>query len=142
MLGMLDGAFHLTEEEQAPTLQILRRLMDALDIPGRSTPDSVPAGVALEADARVYSEVLAGARSTGIIRPIRPAGDADPFVPLETWVQALVTMLTSAYPELNPVERVKAMTVFTELLVAIGVPERAVYCYPDEVLRAYQDTLG
>jgi hypothetical protein len=51
-------------------------------------------------------------------------------------------MLTSAYPDLNPVERVKAMTVFTELLVAIGVPDRAVYCYPDEVVRAYQDTLG
>jgi hypothetical protein len=142
MLGMLDGAFHLTEEEQAPTLQILRGLMDALDIPNRKVPESVPAGVALEADASIYTEVLAGTRAAGVNRPIRAAVDSDPFVPLETWVQALVAMLTSAYPDLNPVERVKAMTVFTELLVAIGVPDRAVYCYPDEVVRAYQDTLG
>jgi hypothetical protein len=142
MLGMLDSAFHLTEEEQAPTLLILRRLMDALDIPGRRDPDSVPAGVALEADASVYSELLAATRTTGITRPIRRNGDSDPFVSLETWVQALVSMLTSAYPELSPVERVKAMTVFTELLVAIGVPDRAVYHYPEEVLRAYQDSLG
>lgn len=141
ILGMLDGAFHLTVEEQAPTLSILKSLMDALDIPGRRDPESVPAGVALEADAGVYSAVLASERATGILRPIRAADDYDPFVPLETWVQALVTMLTSAYPELNGVERVKAMKVFTELLVAIGVPDRAVYYYPDEVLRAYQDTL-
>jgi hypothetical protein len=137
LLGLLDAAFHLTEEEQAPTIQILRKLLDDLGIPGRSEPAAVPAAVAVEAAAHVFSEAMAGHRNVGLLRPIRETTPLDEEVTLDVWVEALVSMLGAAYTDLTTMERIYALKVFTELLVAIGVPDRAAYYYPDEVIRAY-----
>lgn len=47
-------------------------------------------------------------------------------------------MLTSAYPDLSGVERLLLKQKLTELLVAIGCPQRAASFYPADVVRAWQ----
>lgn len=140
-LGMLDASVHLTEEEQGPTFSVLRGLCDTLDIPGRGVPQHVPVAVALEAEAHLFTDAMAGPRQSGVVRPVGYARDHHIVLPLETWVQAFMNMLESAYPDLGPMERMSARKVFAELLIALGLPERAVHYYPYEVIQVYLETL-
>jgi hypothetical protein len=140
VLGMLDASLHLTEEEQAPTLSILRQLFDNLDIPGRGQAAVLPVSVALESDAKLFTDVMAAPRISGFSRPIRAVSQFDEVIPLEAWVQGFVAMICASYPDLNPYERLEARKVFTELLMALGIPERAAQYYPDEIIRAYIET--
>lgn len=136
-VGLLDTAFHLTDEEQVLTASILTRLLTGLRIEDRPTPDRIPAALALEIDAGFYTSAMASPRRNGVVRPISAARAGDPRVSVEAWSHALTTMLNVAYPDLDPEEGFLATKVFADVLTSLGVPARAAYHTPDEVMRAY-----
>lgn len=137
IVGILDSAFYLSEVEQLQVIGYVRRLLEALHIPERSVPRVVPAPVALEAASKFYTVVLAGPRVSGIERRVRPVGSGDMVVSVEAWRDALLGLIQTAYPDLLPEEKVVAGTVLTEILLGLGVPQRAAAFFPEEVVRAY-----
>lgn len=140
IVGLLDAAFRLTDEEQFFTFDIVARLLDSLDIPFRSEPDELPSAVLLEVSSSMFSVQLSSPRDSGLARPVRQVSHGDMVVSVEAWRNALLGLLTTAYPDLDPTERMVAAKVFDDLLVAIGVPHRAAVFFPDEVVRAYSTT--
>lgn len=139
IVGILDGAFFLTDEEQFAVAGIIRQLLDALRIPDRGTPAVMPVPVAQEAAVGYYSLALASPRESGVVRPVRPATSIDVVVSVETWREALVGMFTTAYPDLSADERLVLSKVFHDLLAAIGAPQRAASHLPEVVMDAYRD---
>lgn len=136
--GVLDAAFRLSEEEQFYTLDILNQLFDKLGVPERGKPRALPSPVALEVACAHYSTQMTGPRSSAIPRAVRAVSGGDIVASVETWREAFFQMILTAYPDLEPLERVVTLKVLSDLLVAIGVPDRAAYHFPDEVIRAYQ----
>jgi hypothetical protein len=136
IVGILDQAFHLTEEEQVHVLDIVNRLLDSLAIPERGQPQLLPPQLLLEMSAGLYSSQLAAPREVPITRTVRLAAPGDIVVSIEAWVEALLSMLTTAYPDLSPTERIVTAKVLADLLDAIGVPDRAAVFFPDDVVRA------
>lgn len=139
IVGTLDQAFHLTDEEQFYSIDIVSRLLRSLDIPERSEPSVLPTPLVLEMSSQIYSTQLAGPRVSGIIRPIRQTNPDDIVVSIEAWVAALLAMFTTAYPDLTPTERIVTAKVLTDLLDGIGVPDRAAVFFPDNVVRISKD---
>lgn len=140
LVGILDSAFHLTDEEQFFTIDITAKLLDSLDIPDRSRPAELPPAVALEVSSGFYTVRLSSPHDAPIlVRPIRAANGTDTIVSVEAWVQALVGMVQVAYPDLDPLERLAASKIFSDLLTAIGVPIRVATFFPEDVVRAYRD---
>lgn len=138
IVGLLDVAFHLSDEEQFYTSDIVARLLDSLHIPERESSGELPPALALEVASGFYTMQLNSHRDSGVVRPIRAVAAGDVPVSLETWREAVLTMITTAYV-LNPLERLVATKVLTDLLAAIGVPERHAAFFPDSVVRAYKD---
>ena len=139
LVGILDQAFHLTDEEQFHTLDIIGRLLESLDIPDRSTPKQISPSLMLEVTASVYSTQLHGPRSSNLVRPVRAAVPSDIVVSVEAWCEALLSMITTAYPDLTPTERIVTAKILTDLLDALGAPDRAASFFPDDVIRAALD---
>lgn len=139
-VGLLDLAFRLSEDEQYYCASMLVQLLDHLDIPARGAPAQVPAAVALEAESGFYTVALYGPRDSGVTRPVREVGEGDIPVSIEAWRQMLLSMATAAYPDLAPIDRMLAAKVFTDILVGIGVPQRAASAYPEGLVRAYHET--
>ena len=138
IVGTLDVAFHLTEDEQFLVSSIVSQLLDGLNIPDRGRPTALPAALASEVSAGVYSQQLAAPRDHAVTRAVRAAQGHDIVVSLETWREALLGMLLAAYPEITGVERLIAMKVLSDLLAGIGVPNRAAAAFPDDLIRLYQ----
>jgi hypothetical protein len=138
IVGTLDVAFHLTQDEQFLVSSIVAQLLDGLNIPDRGRPHSLPAAVASEVSAGVYSQQLATPRDHAVTRAVRAAQRHDIVVSLETWREALLGMLLSAHPDITGMERILAMKILTDLLAGIGVPNRAAAAFPDELIRLYQ----
>jgi len=136
--GVLDAAFRLSQEEQFYTFDILNKLFEKLGVPERSRPAALPAPVALELACAHYSTQMAGPRTSAVPRVARGASGGDIVASVETWREAFFQMVLTSYPDLEPLERVVTLKVLSDLLVAIGVPDRAAYHFPDEVIRAYQ----
>lgn len=139
-LGILDAAYRLSDEEQLYCSSMIVQLLDLLDIPGRGTPETLPAALSLEVEGGFYTITLFGPRDSGVRRPVRAADGADIAVSVEAWCQMLVQMLLSAYPELSPPDRMIAAKVFTDILTGIGVPNRAAAAFPEGLVRAYRET--
>jgi hypothetical protein len=140
--GVLDSAFHLTDEEQYFTYDIVNKLLDWLDIPDRGDPAEIPAALALEVSSGLYTVQLTSHQDSNLVRPIRAIVAADIVVSVETWGSALSSLVTIAYPDLDPAERIGLAKVFNDLLVGLGVPNRAASFFPDDVVRAYRDNSG
>jgi hypothetical protein len=138
IVGTLDVAFHLTDDEQFLVSGIVAQLLDGLNIPDRGRPQSLPAALASEISAGVYSEQLTAPRDHAVTRAVRAAQSHDIVVSLGTWREALLGMLLSAYPDITGVERLLAMKILTDLLAGIGVPNRAAAAFPDDLIRLYQ----
>jgi len=136
IVGILDQAFYLTDEEQFYVIDIVKRMLESLSIPERGEPVVIPNQLALEMSSSLYSTQLAGPRRSGVTRPIRATNHADMVVSLNAWVDSLLTMLTTAYPDLSPTERMVTAKVLSDLLDAIGVPDRAAAFFPDDVIRS------
>lgn len=136
-VGILDGAFHLTDVEQARTLAVFRDLLIALRIPERGEPTDLPAPVAMEVTSNFFTIAMAGPRDTGYERPVREVSGHDLVVSLEVWRDALSGMLIVAYPDLQPAERLLAAKVFADVLASLGVPRRAAEFLPDDVVRTH-----
>jgi len=135
IVGILDQAFSLTDEEQFYVIDIVNRMLESLYIPERGIPALIPTQVLLEISSGLYSAQLAGPRASGVARPIRHASNRDMVVSVEAWVQALLSMLITASPDLSPVERMVSAKILSDLLDAIGVPDRAATFFPDDVVR-------
>lgn len=136
IVGVLDSAFHLTEEEQFFTLEIVGRMLEVLRIPERSRPSRLPAPVAMEVRSSFFTLALHSPRDTGLPRPVRAASATDVVATIDAWRHALLAMISSAYPDLAPLERVQTAKVIDDLLRAIGVPGRAAAHFPEEVIHA------
>lgn len=139
IVGLLDAAFYLSEEEQFLVLDIVNRLLVSLRVPERGAVTELPPALALEVKAGFYTSTLSGPRESGVERPVRPVGNNDVVVSVESWRQAFLDMLVMAYPDIDPFERIATTKVLTDVLVALGVPERKAAFYPDAVVRAYQE---
>ena len=137
LVGILDTAFVLTEEEQFFCAAGFIRLLDRLDIPGRSAPDCVPASLALERDGQIYSAQMSSGRN-GATRTPRYANETDLVVPLEDWRDALSGMIFRAYPDLGPLERVETVGAIDGILVSLGIPGRAARHLPQDVIAAHR----
>lgn len=140
LVGILDSAFHLTDEEQYYTISIVATLLESLEIPERGDPAELPPAVALEVTSSFYTVRLSSPRDAhNLVRPIREVTPGDVVVSIEAWVQALTGMVLVAYPDLDPLERVAAAKVFSDLLQSLGVPNRAASFFPEDVVQAYRD---
>jgi hypothetical protein len=139
-VGVLDAAFWLSDVEQYNVTGILNRLLTSLRIPERGDPLELPPAIALEVESGFYTIGLAGPRDSNIERPVRAINQRDTMVSVETWRDALLGMLLTAYPNLEPTERLVTATVLDDMLAALGVPMRAASAYPDTVLRAFQQS--
>ncbi|MCP4792030.1 MAG: hypothetical protein GY882_01640 [Actinomycetia bacterium] len=134
-VGILDQAFYLTDAEQVCVIEIVDRMFTSLSVPQRGNPVDIPMSLALEAADGFYSRQLAGPRNSGVVRPVRHVVDGDMVVSVDAWCESLVGMVIVAYPDLTPAERLAAAKIVTDLLVAVGVPDRAANYYPADVLR-------
>lgn len=137
MVGLLDSTFLLTDVEQIGAADVLGRLLERLRIDDRPAPTSIPAALALEIDANFYTIALTKARTVAAARPVRMAGPQDPRVSVEAWSNTFVSLLTQAYPSIEPIEAMLASKVIGDLLLALGVPDRAALHTPDDVMRSY-----
>lgn len=137
IVGILDAAFYLSDAEELQVISYVRRLLEGLRIPERGVARVLPAPVALEVASSLYTIALAGPRNSGVPRRVRRASSGDMVVSVDSWRDALLGLLTAAYPDLHPEERLVAGTVLTEILLGLGVPERAAAFFPEEVVRAY-----
>ena len=67
-VGVLDGAFWLSDEEQYFTSDIIVRLLDSLCIPERGNPKELSPPVALEVASGYYTVQLSSPRDSGLQR--------------------------------------------------------------------------
>ena len=135
IVGILDQAFFLSDEEQIHVLDIVNRMLESLSIPERGPAAILPSPLVLEMSSGIYSTQLAGPRVSGVVRPVRVVTAADMVVSVEAWAASLLAMLTTAYPDLSPVESLVTTKILSDLLDAIGVPDRAAAFFPDDVIR-------
>lgn len=136
-VGTLHAAFHLTDEEQVLALSVVNQLMEFLDVPGRGEEQELPMQLVLEVTAGFYTALLEAPAES---HRGEPAGEHDHVVPLETWRSAFLRQLSTAYPDLSPVEQVAARKVFDDLLLSLGVPDRRPSNLPANVVRAARDS--
>jgi hypothetical protein len=136
MVGVLDGAFHLTDDEQFRVTEIVAKLLERLRIPERSVPDTLPIPVVQEMHSGLYSIGVESPRSSHLQREIRPVTANDDVVSVDAWRHALEAMVLTAYPDLGGEERLLLSKVTTDLLGAIGVPNRAASHFPPAVMTA------
>ena len=138
IVGVLDAAFHLTDEEQYAVSNIVHKLLSQLRIPERGAPRDVPVPVAQELHSGLYSLQLESRRSTHA-GGVRPVNEYDCVASIEAWRSALVGMIGSSYPDLALEERLLLTKVMTDLLAAIGVPNRAAAHFPPAVIDAHRN---
>jgi hypothetical protein len=135
IVGVLDAAWNLTAEEQYHALRIIGVVLDELGIPERGAPCEIPAPVAMEVEGGFYSSQLHDAAGLGLGRPVRALQHGDQTFAADVWRTALVEMFTTAYPDLNGVERVWLTRTIGDLLGGIGVTTRAPVFLPEDVVR-------
>jgi hypothetical protein len=136
-VGILDAAFVLTDEEAYFCQDIVRNLLDTLNIPGRGPVAAIPVPLLSEAEHQTWSVHLHGSRDNLALHRPREVVAGDTVVGVDAWREALVGMLTAAYPDLDAYERLAVAKVFDDLLVALGVPGRAARFLPENVVRAH-----
>lgn len=136
IVGVLDVAFHLGDTEQFHVIDIVNTLLSRLHIPERGAPVVLPAPLSAEISAGVYGRLLSLSPADRV-RPVRPVEAGDCQVSVESWRMALLSMLLDAHPDLTPLEQVAAAKVFTDLLLAIGVPSRVAFHLPEEVIASH-----
>lgn len=134
---MLDNSFSLEEEELYQVAATLRHMLESLGIPDRGDPVVVSAALLLEHEGGAWAQSLHGPRDAGVPSYPRVANGRDTKVTLEAWRQALLSMITSAYPDLDDSEVMLAASVLDGVLLSLGVPERVAYYIPNEVVRAH-----
>lgn len=139
IVGLLDQAFSLTDDEQVFAIGFVNKLLNFIQVPDRGDPAALPIPVVLEVSAHVYSTQLGSARDLDLVRPIRAVRQGDVQVSVETWVEALLSLVLTAYPDLSPAERLVTAKSFRDLLDSIGVPDRAASFLPDDVVRISRD---
>jgi len=137
LVGIIDAAFSLTDEELFFCQDIIRRLLEALQIPDRGEPEHLPATIAHEAESGAFAVQLYGSREVGLVRIPRLVRRGDTVVTLEAWRTALLGLIVTAYPQLNPLEELAACKVLDDLLIALGVPDRVATFVPEDVVRAH-----
>jgi hypothetical protein len=134
VVGVIDAAWNLTAEEEHLVIRIVGHILDELDIPGRNPEANIPATVAMEVEGGFYSSQMSSA-DAAYQRPTRPLRAGDQTFTPDVWRDALVEMFTSAYPDLQPVERLWLSNTVADLLGGIGVANRAPAFLPEDVVR-------
>lgn len=137
IVGMIDTAFRLSDEELFFVTEVTKKLLEGLRIPERSHPNAIPAAVAAEAESGMFALQIHEPRSAGVVRRPHRRSVKDVSVTLEAWRQALLGLLVDAYPDLTGTEILVAASTFDEMLGALGVDDRTSAFLPDEVLRAH-----
>jgi hypothetical protein len=139
IVGILDQAYHLNDTEQVRVIEIVNGLLEGLNVPDRSDPVVIPAPLAHEVATGTYAAQLAAPRENGLIYTARTVEGNDIVVSIEAWCEALIDLLVTAYPDLSPVERFASAKILSDLLNAIGLPDRAASFFPDDVVRAARE---
>ncbi len=136
LTGMLDYAFGLDDAEQLGVLTVANQILDFLNIPDRGDPVEVPIQLATEAETGRYSARL----GSGAPRVVRTAADGGHILPISTWRVAIQRLFQAAYPDLDPLELLMAAKLLDDLLLALGLPDRAAVFTPDHVWRSLPDS--
>lgn len=137
-VGILDTSFFLSEEEQFAVSDIVRRLFQRLGIPERGEPKELAIPLVQELYSNLYSVHLEGPRQSGVQRQVRGTLPGDSVTSLEAWRIMFEEIILVGYPDLTLEERLLMTTVLTDLLAAIGVPNRAASVIPDAVVRVHR----
>lgn len=133
IVGVIDGAWNLSPEEQVAVIRIVIAALDAVSIPDRGQPSQIPAALALEVESGFYAVQLDATLGN---RPVRALQPGDQNYPVDVWAQAMVSMITSAYTDLPGEERLYLMKVFTDLFTSLGATQRSPVFLPSDVIRA------
>lgn len=137
IVGTLDSALVLDDEEKVFVITKVNQLLIDLDIPKRLPhPSFLRADLALEVESGHFSASSQIAQSE--MQPRRAPNDTDVVVSLDAWRNSLVGLFTSAYPTMEPSEKVHCDSQVTCILEALGVPGRLARFLPDDVQRAYR----
>lgn len=140
IVGHLDAAFHLSDEELFDLECTVVDILDTLRIPDRGTPAAIPAALASEVTAQLWSAQLAGqCRDASRVTHARLSDANDAQVSLEAWRNALMTLITVPYPDLAPLERVLLTKTFDDALSDLGIPGRAASFIPEIVIPHHLD---
>jgi hypothetical protein len=137
MVGILDAAFVLTDEEAFFCQEIVGRLLDTLNIPGRGAVAVLPSPVLAEMESSMWSVQLHGGRERMELHRPRPVVAGDTVVSVDVWREALTGMLFNAYPDLDGYERLAVSKITDDMLVALGLPNRAARFLPADVVRSH-----
>lgn len=135
LVGILDTCFHLTEEELLGVTEVVGKLLDVVRVPSRGTPVALPMQLVQEMQTGVYSQQIAVRDSSGR-GPGRAATRADCVASVEAWAHSLESLLLVAHPDLSYEEKLLSIKVLTDLIAALGVPDRAAYSLPESVIHA------
>lgn len=138
-VGIIHTSFTLTDEEQYLTITILSKMFKAVNVPDRSQPKQLPAAIALEVNTGFYSRQTVASSEYSQTRSARKLQQGDLVASVESWRQALLNMILSAYPDITPDEKLFISKILNDLLVGLGLPMRAALYFPEDVVRAYQD---
>jgi len=141
VVGLIDSVWHLTPEEQYQTIRVVRALLERLAVPERGAPREIPASLALEVDGAYYNTQLNSTYDSGAPRPIRRVERTDYTLPVEVWCSSLTSLFTTAYPDLDPIERVLLTKTFLDLLTSLGADERSPSHIPEDVARVARESL-
>lgn len=138
IVGILDAAFLFDAGEHMACDRVVGDLLRILRIPERAPSGSVPLEVMQEAENRTYSLQMYERHHQGSA-VARATTAQDCVTSPDSWRASLMTLITSAYPDLSAEERLLAATCFQDLLAQIGVPQRAATYFPPGVLAAHNE---
>ena len=135
-VGLLDMAFVLSDTEQIHAARIVDDLLAFLRIPERGVPSALPVHVSLEVTSGFFARHLHEPRLAGTPRTPPADGSTTEAHTLEAWRQHLMSLVLTAYPDLEPIEMLGLAQVANELLAGLGIPDRAPVQITDAVVRA------
>lgn len=138
VLGFLDATWHLTDAESVQVSRIISNLLDVLNIPERGAPAKLPMPLLMEAAGGFYSAQVNSVAAASSQKPVREIEEGDVTFEPDIWRAAIAELFTTAYPDLDPYERLFVDRTIGDLLDALGVDTRAAQFISSDVARAAQ----
>ncbi len=135
VIGFLDATWHLTDIELVQVSRIVGAVLDILHIPDRGEPKEIPLPLMMEVGAGFYSRSMAASADATTPRPVRELSEGDVSFSPDIWRAAIANLFTSAYPDLDGMERVYLDKTIADVLTALGVDRRAPQFVSEDVAR-------
>lgn len=143
IVGQIDAAFLLTQEELFATSKVVGELLDNIRIEDRGMPAVLPTPLVAELSTSYWAVQLHSTDRLGShARNPRRVDDSDITVSLDVWRNSLSGLVLTAFPDMSPIERIIVAKTFDALLESLGVPNRAPRFIPDNAVMHFLDVEG